>query len=278
MKIFLTLIISFFSFSAFSQNLQDVYLYAKELQRVEQYDQAILTYQRMLFFDKEGLYRDEGYQNIGNCYLQVKDYANAANYFDLAYFSSKNDSTKIELIFKKSFSLMQTGNYNYAVIELLNLPYGLSKHNLQRQNFYLGVANYGMAKYEDSEGYFVESVDECYQKTIKEIFIKVRKVDKINPKTSKLLSTLVPGLGQYYNGDFKNGTNSLLLLSVFGALAFNTALKYSFMDAVVTVLPWYQRYYMGGYNKAENIAKKRKEEKINRLKTKLLTTISDSKK
>ncbi len=279
MKVLLILLISIsFSLCSYAQNLDEVFTYATELQKKQQYDEAIFTYQRLLYFDKQKVYGESSYKNIGLCYLAVKDFTNAANYFELAYFSAKSEHEKTELLFNKSLCLIQDKNFKYAEIELLNLPDQLSPEDQKRLSFYYGVLHYGNHNFKESEKSFIAAVDnKNYEDSIRFVFKKVYKANKINPKTAKLLSTILPGAGQIYNGDFKNGLNSLILLGGFGILAYNTAVKYSFIDAAISVLPWYQRYYMGGYGKAEEIALQRKEKKIKSLKNELLVLIAKSK-
>lgn len=112
---------------------------------------------------------------------------------------------------------------------------------------------------------------------IHSVFKKVYKAERINPAFSKIANMIIPGSGQIYSGDFKNGLNLTLLLSLLGLLAVNTGVNYSFMDAVITIMPWYQRYYMGGYTKAEQIGIKRKDQKQEQLKSELLTLIASTK-
>jgi hypothetical protein len=49
------------------------------------------------------------------------------------------------------------------------------------------------------------------------------------------------------------------------ALGFNTAINLTLLDALMTVAPWFQRYYMGGFNRAENIAAVRFKNKQNKV-------------
>ena len=71
---------------------------------------------------------------------------------------------------------------------------------------------------------------------------------------------IIPGLGQFYAGDIRDGLNSLIISSAFMYLGINTALQYSFIEAT-SVVPWFARYYMGGYNHAKIIMENRIEEK-----------------
>lgn len=71
---------------------------------------------------------------------------------------------------------------------------------------------------------------------------------------------IIPGMGQFYAGDIKNGINSLLITSAFMYLMVNTSIQYSVFEAT-SVLPWFSRYYVGGFNRAQTITINRVEDR-----------------
>ena len=62
---------------------------------------------------------------------------------------------------------------------------------------------------------------------------------------------IIPGSGQIYAGDWRNGLNSLLLTGGLMTLGIYTISAAGFIDGIVMVGPWYQRYYTGGFKRAE---------------------------
>jgi hypothetical protein len=100
---------------------------------------------------------------------------------------------------------------------------------------------------------------------IDSLFIVLESIKGPKPKKARILSTILPGLGQLYAGDIKNGINSFILTGGLIVLGINTAINLTLLDALMTVAPWFQRYYMGGYNRAENIAAEKFKEKQNRV-------------
>ena len=81
----------------------------------------------------------------------------------------------------------------------------------------------------------------------------------------------LPGLGQLYAGYTKEALNSFLLNSLLYALMADVIRKQSFIDGVLAIYPWLQRYYGGGY---EN-AKKLTEGKINSQRNAVYQSILD---
>ncbi len=75
----------------------------------------------------------------------------------------------------------------------------------------------------------------------------------------------MPGLGQFYNGDYKNAANSFILSGALITLLFAVAVNYTFVDAMASVIPYFQRYYFGGMAHAKKGAYEKRD--YNRKKT-----------
>ncbi|HPB06482.1 MAG TPA: hypothetical protein PKX60_09610, partial [Prolixibacteraceae bacterium] len=69
-----------------------------------------------------------------------------------------------------------------------------------------------------------------------------------------IMSALLPGSGQFSVGAVKEGFNSMLLITGLTIAAIQIVKHYTFLDAVLTLLPWIQRYYIGGMDKAKALA------------------------
>ncbi len=263
LKISGIIIFSLCSGLAFTQNSPQTLEFAGGQYLAGNYDAALSAYQRFLFFNKEK-HAPAVYRQIADCYFRLHEYEKAAGYFDLASSSFGEDSIKNEMVFRKIASLLMKDQYDYALMELLGLEGISSSYFLDKQNFYLGITYFGMNRFDSSETSFARILERNKPADINRLhalFAANKKTDRIRPRTAKILSIILPGLGQFYSGDVKSGINSFLITSAFFLLGVKTAATYSFMDAFVSVFPWYQRYYMGGYNKAEAIARKRVRDK-----------------
>ena len=84
---------------------------------------------------------------------------------------------------------------------------------------------------------------------------------------------IMPGLGQIYVGDIKNGLNSFILSAGLFALGLRSAYINNPLDAAISVLPWFQRYYQGGFKKAELIAIAKIQEKRYKIYNQLLDEV-----
>jgi hypothetical protein len=62
----------------------------------------------------------------------------------------------------------------------------------------------------------------------------------------------IPGSGQLYAHDYRNGINVFLLSTGFIVLATYTAINSSTTAAFLNVIPWWTRYHIGGMNRAKD--------------------------
>ena len=243
---------------SYSQTLEETFAYANEQMQQQEYENALGAYQRALFFDKK--LGDNIYYNLAECHFKLNHFEQASKYYDLAYYAALNDSLKFDALFHKTNCLLLLHNYKNALIELLSLDDSLPQYWQSKKYFYFGIAYFGLEDFDNAENYF-EKTDPSQKSDIENIFVQNKKVSKINPKTARILSIILPGLGQLYCGDVRNGINSFILTSGFFALAIYTMFTYSIVEAFVSVLPWLQRYYLGGFQSAATIAQRKKEEK-----------------
>lgn len=243
------------------------------------YNSALKEYQRALFFGAEQKSADI-YNRIANIYLHTGQYKKAAEYFDISYFLYKNDSLKNQAVFNKTDCYITAHQFEFALIELLSLNDSLPECWHQKKNFYLALCYFGLEDYEKARSHFINAIGREYLKekeTINGLFSKKRKLCYPNPQVAYYMSMIIPGTGQLYAGDIKNGLNSMALNGSLLYLGFRVTEKYSLLDAILAVFPWFQRYYQGGYQHARDIAEYKRENRRNAFYKQILTIISQTK-
>jgi tetratricopeptide (TPR) repeat protein len=236
-------------------------------------DLAIKTYQRLAFFCED--------RQATNIYLKIAEisaekgnYQSAQTYYGFAINLIENDSIKNELIFKKAFSQMLDKNFQFALIDLFSIDSSrfTSENKL---NFYLGTCYFGLEDFETSKLLFQRCIDPADSSKLNILFSK-KNIYSHSPKKARIMSTFIPGSGQIYAGYYRAGINSLLLTGALLAAGINSGINYDPLYAIFSVAPWYQRYFTGGYTKAEKLAETRT--KINRNKSfnKILELIAEN--
>lgn len=279
-KLFLILNFNLLVISSFAQEFEQTISFADTLFAQHNYFDAKKTYQRALFFSN-GRRLSHLYKKLGDCESQQGNYLKASKYFDLAYFSSPDDSLQRVFLIDKAKSYIFSANYHHAIVELLNLSDTLGDYWKEQKNFYLGICYFGMDKYEMSKKHFALSINEKFDEErilINRIFEDKKKMQKPNPRMAKFMSMILPGSGQAIIGDTKNAANSFLLTSTILVIGLNVTSAYSLFDALVSIFPWFFRYYQGGYKNAKVLAEKKlKQNRIDAYKE-VLEIVSSTKK
>ncbi|MDD5529305.1 MAG: tetratricopeptide repeat protein [bacterium] len=185
------------------------------------YDNAILEYKRLNFFapDSHSQYR------IGQCYEKAGDLKNAVRYYEKAGSCAYYDLIGAHL---------KSGDYSSARFVCDDLINGKEL----RGWIYILEDNYDDASecFEDSE---------FKQKTNQFKLLPYKSEDK-----AVLLSTFIPGSGEFYTHNFKNGLLTLLFNGITGVLAVKSFHEHRYLDGtLITMLLW-NRFYEGGMKNA----------------------------
>ncbi|MCX6352912.1 MAG: tetratricopeptide repeat protein [Bacteroidetes bacterium] len=256
----LLLLISFWLMAAKgeSQTLLQTMAKADSLAALGNNDSAISLYNRVAFFGDDAI-KEIVYSKAAQCHLAAQQYKEAANCYELASRLQQNDSAKTKAILNKASCLLLNGDYGFALADLYSIKDSIAPSLLKSKLFYQGIACFGIGKFEESEKYFIASIhnapDSIKQK-IHQLFMENKRIH-LSPNLARVLSIILPGAGQLYAGDFKNGLSSLLVVGGFTALAINTAIVYSIPIAALATGSWTLRYYAGGFQRATTITQKR---------------------
>jgi tetratricopeptide (TPR) repeat protein len=254
------IIIIFHSVVLFTQDIEHTFKLGKSLYEKGDYDASLDLFQRVIFFDDEGLYLKETMLATANIYFLKKEYNKSAAYYTRTlpfYSNSERDAIAFQIV----YSHLAEQNYYAAYEELLQLEYELSSNDaLPTYYFLLGTMHFGLLDHEKSKMAFYNMAqnDPISVKEIDYIFNNLIKKEKKREKRAYYMSAIFPGLGQLYAHDYRNGLNVFLLSTGFIVLATYTALNSSATSAFLNVIPWWSRYHIGGMNRAKDIVKQYK--------------------
>jgi tetratricopeptide (TPR) repeat protein len=270
------LFISLLTFFANSpaQTVGETRAYADSLYNAGKLSLALPAYQRTAYFNRP-VVDAVVLCRIADCFIDAGDLEKALEYYDHSYFAQTDDSIKMEVLFRKSACYLRSHNYNFALMELLNLNDSLSPGFNQKRNFYLGMAWFGLEDFNKAGNYFTLAAP-CVedQEKIRLIFADTRSFSRPNPKLASWLSIIIPGAGQIYSGEVWSGVNSLLLTGFFVGLGFYIVSISSPIDALFTALPWFQRYYQGGFQRAADFARHKRSQNRSHAFDKVVTILA----
>lgn len=242
------------SLLTWGQTIEETFLFAEKQFKAGNYQTALTEYQRVAFFDTQNKYNTI-YQKTGESFFAVNKFEQAAKYSGLAARAASSDSLSAEMYFKKALCYFKLDNYFFALNELLGMQPPSSPYFHKKYNLYTGIAWFGTEEYETAYQHFSKITGNELLPELTNIFDDFKKKQKrFNPERIQTLSTIFPGLGQFYTGNIASGLNSVLLVGGIAVITVYVWQSYGFLDAILSMSSWYYRYYSGGIKNAKGIA------------------------
>ena len=226
----------------------------------ENYDAAITEYKRFLFFNADDPRVDEVQFKIGLAYRAQKWWMEAAEAMIAAIQRTTETELQAERRVELAVTLISSGAYDLALAELIKVDMQSQSARLrQRARFLRGVAYLYQFKWEQARSVFQAYFDKNPSAAraaaeIDTLFLDALNRSQKSEKAARLLSTFLPGLGQTYAGDWKNGLNALLLNGVLGYITLDAAIERDYDDALLSFFFLFYRYYAGNRYRAVEAA------------------------
>jgi len=235
-----------------AQNVASTLAYANEQFELENYQNSALAFERAIFFSKDQL-EASVYSGLADAHRLNNNLERAIKFYDIAQFVATTNAAKDEIIFRKVFSYLQLTQYDQALIALFDLNDVANPTTQFRKQYLKGVIFYLKEDYDQALSIFENylSADEKERLAFSEVKRKLIKAEKIKPKLAMWLSVFIPGSGQMLYGNFKDGINSMILSAAIITLYFNYVTDFTLIEGYLVVLPWFMRYYRGGYQNAK---------------------------
>ena len=247
-----------------AQSISQTIELAEESFELGQYENAASFYKRVLFFDKSGDYDSLTVEGLAWSSYLAGDYEVSSKYFKTL--SRMKEDQGYELM--EILSLVKQSDFLNAKRSVLAYrpanEVGERNRQIMKSLIDFQLGDYDKAK----EGFLkldtsTEQLEDVY-----------KSVDKVNKKTKMkaiLLSAVFPGSGQAYSHHYKEGINSLITISAFGAAYVFTIANYGIVVGLISISPWFQRYYVGGMNSAADLLVEYKAEQFDQLYNQLVS-------
>lgn len=261
-RFWIIIIISILSaFNLQAQSLKETLAFADTMYTEKNYEAALRQYKRVLFFNVSDNENGYVHQRLADCYFAVQNLDKALFEYSIAYNLESNDSIKNEFTFKRVLIYTLLENYNDASMELLSMEDSLSDYFSKRKSFYTGVINLQFDSASKAKINFINALNSSDSVSIKKVerLFSHYHPNRPHPNLARVLSAIIPGSGQLYIGDYKNAINSLILSGGLATLFMIVAVNYTFVDAFFGVMPYFQRYYLGGIKHARSGAIEKRE-------------------
>lgn len=273
-QILLLALFSFQSAILAAQSPAETLNFARGQIETGNYSLANKALNRLMFFDN-GMQHPETFGLLADSYFHLNAYSNAWNFYDLASIRTENDSSRAEFAAMKAACRLYDKLYNEALIDLMSFQGKLTNEQQWQFNLLAGIATFYLDDYEAAKYYLLKCADTSTTAVIDSGFTVIGHLEKrYNPRLARVMSIIFPGSGQIYAGDIKNGLNSFGLVFGFAATAAGLSASIQFIDAAIIVFPWFQRYYMGGYQKAYTITLDKQKAKKSEVLAHLMVVLS----
>ena len=227
---------------------------------LKNYDAAITEYKRFLFFNSDHPRASEAQFKIGLAYRAQEWWAEALEAMIAAVQLTTETELQAERRVELAVTLIASGAPDLALIELIKVNLQSQSAQLrQRARFLRGIAYLYQFRWEQARLVFQAYFDEIPSAAgaaaeVDALFLDALNRSQKSEKTARLLSTFLPGLGQAYAGDWKNGMNALLLNGVLGYVTLDAAIERDYDDALISFFFLFHRYYAGNRYRAAEAA------------------------
>lgn len=252
-SIFLSLISISFFFSGFRAVAEELPLsLGTHLASQGNYDAAITEYKRFLFFHSDDDRIGEIYYNIGLAYRSQELWPEAITAFRAAIHLAANNEAKSEYQLDLAVTLIASQSYDLAHLELIKVTMRTPSALLYRRALFLQAVVYIYQFQWDKAREALRNY--TTDARLDTLFDAAQNMKPKSVKVAKGLSTILPGAGQLYVGDWRGGVNALVLNGALGFLAVDTILDAHYVDAALWVGLIFMRYYRGNTFRAGQAA------------------------
>ena len=217
------------------------------------YEEAVTEFQRYLFFNPDSELHSEIYSRIGYCYGYLRDWPAAIESMNKAFNVAENDSLRAQRIMDKAVIYLTLGDYGRAHVDLLSVKHLHDIPNLQSRAEGLLLLNavlrhdwpFALKLYRSRNDNPAEKPD-----SLEALLLEAAGTDRRSPELAQLLSTILPGLGQFYNGRWLSGLNALILNAALGYLTIDLLVDERYTGSALSFIFLWQRYYTGNRQNA----------------------------
>ena len=213
------------------------------------YDAAITEYKRFLFFHPDDARVGEVYYNIGLAYKAEGLWTEAVTALRTATYLAIDSETKSAYQLALAVTLIATQNYDLAQLELIKVVLRKPSVPLFRRALFLqGVTYIYQFRWEEARNVLK---DYTTDERLDARFDSAINMPQKSVKIARVLSTILPGAGHIYAGDWRDGLNALLLNGALGFLTVDAVLDGHYTDAALWAGVVFLRYYRGNTFRAK---------------------------
>lgn len=223
------------------------------------YFDAVTEYKRLKFFDHNSKYSFITNYKIGLCYKAGAKFDFSLSFLSKAYPFASSDKEKFALkeqMIRVNILRRTTANAHSLLNELAKeANYSENNVSYWRGWIYMFEDKWELAAAEFSK---ISSGEK-----LKKLCESVNN-DKYSVTLAKIISYILPGSGQFYSGNYLSGIMSLGWNILWGFTTVNAFLEERIFDGIMVGDLLWLRFYRGNIQNAENFAREKNIEIINK--------------
>ncbi|MCK4420929.1 outer membrane protein assembly factor BamD [candidate division WOR-3 bacterium] len=224
------------------------------------YGDAITEYKRFIFFNPSNKDVSYAYYKVGLAYRNGKQWNKSFMALRNSIRAAPGDSIKNERQIALAVTLIANGNYNVAKFQLLRVASFTKFSDIKRRaSFFLAVAYLYMFQWEPARDAFQlcfeGNEDSRIASAVDSLLLNAQNSDYKSPSLARRLSAFLPGAGQIYAGDLRNGLNALALNGALGYSIVYKILNHDYGNAYIIYSLLFKRYYFGNRYHAQRISR-----------------------
>lgn len=231
-----------------------------------EYYAAITEFKRFVSYESPNPVSSAIHLKIALASREIGDFRGALRYADKAVYAAETDSLRASHTIEKAIILMNAGNPSLAEFILFREAHtGRFASVRERASALLGLNYILQSKWPEAVGAISDFATlkgmeaDAGVLSLLELLNANSQAGSKDPKLSRRLSTWLPGLGQFYCGDWRNGVNSLVINAAIVWWFVDSALKGQLVKLVpIAFLGW--KFYQGGRARAALIAEGKNRE------------------
>lgn len=235
-----------------AQTLEETVASADQAFAEEDYLQSLTEYQRAWLFSESDSLHAYIFDRIAHSHSMLDHPEQAIYYKELAYKNATGEA-RSRLILEAIPWYVSVKQYSKALRALIGTP-TFSDEMRDEKNLYLGILYFQLSNFEQAANYFNRVATDTASINRQ---LSSKKLHRPKEKVAKALSYVLPGAGQYYAGDLKNGLSSTAIVGAIVYVGINIFQRYTWYNAFIAAGPLFQRYYLGGVKNAGDVALKR---------------------
>ncbi len=236
---------------------------------------ALKEYLKIYYFDRNSEL-PYACMRAAKCFDLISDDENAIKYYKkLKRYPNVDPQKSLESQYEVVKIYLKNENFKLAQAEMYNWEQYEIEMDEDRYNFYMSMILLHQSEFDVAQEYisnlsYYHSLDTTLVQTI---FDKMLMNSNKKHGGAKVLSAIIPGMGQVVNGEWKDGLNSAVLNGALIWVFVDVAMKLTTVDAFISVGPWLGRYYIGGLKNAEKASIGKQERRFREYKKELLEQI-----